>query len=162
MKRPCEHEEDILRAVHLPELTPELRLHVDSCADCAEIVALAQFFEHDAKSLSVDALPDASAVWGRAMLLARTEAAARAFSPIRWVTSAAVVVMITGVCWLVFRPAGWLTSLSELLNTSGQHIPSGIWASRSLFAGAITISCALSGAAYMLWADHPSLRLEKT
>ena len=91
----CVREQDVLDAAatgRWPDrVDPELRAHVDACAVCADVAEVAPLFiaERDAAWEQAD-LPPASAVFWRAQLRVRREAAEQAARPMVLVQRAAL------------------------------------------------------------------------
>lgn len=78
----CPRESEILEAVAFGRL-PQVREHLDTCASCAEAAAIAGALRRDhAAALGEAHVPSAGAVWWRATIRARAEAARTVSQPI--------------------------------------------------------------------------------
>jgi hypothetical protein len=148
----CPREPDVLDVVTIgqwPGRAPmELRAHVEQCETCAELalVATAIGIEKDAEPLP--ALPGAGAVWWRAQVRARHEAARDVVRPIS-VAQAFGLAAVAAVLGAVFGgTADWFqrglhrmgTLLADL--KSSWHLPAVSWptgADLSAFSGYATI-----------------------
>src|SRR5881409_1595752 len=85
--RACSREQEIVDLVvggrRLDEGDDALRAHAAECGACAETLELARLLQEDQKALCEHApVPSAGAVWWRATIRARTEAARTAGQPI--------------------------------------------------------------------------------
>jgi hypothetical protein len=84
-KDECFREPDVLEAVRAGEwpnrAEPALREHVESCAVCAEVLAVALALQMDAEDASDVRIPTAAHVWWRAGIRARQDAAQTASRP---------------------------------------------------------------------------------
>ena len=83
----CPHEQAIVDLVvagrRLDESDDALRAHAAECRACAETLELARLLQDDQKALCEEApVPSAGAVWWRATIRARAEAARAAGQPI--------------------------------------------------------------------------------
>jgi hypothetical protein len=102
----CEFEAEILASVlqgRWPEgIEAHLRAHVAGCAICPEVVTIAGEIHNSREELRQRAvLPEAGAVWWRAQLRARREAAEVAARPmtVAQVTAFACAVGLLGACF---------------------------------------------------------------
>ena len=81
----CFREPDVVEAVRAGEwpnrAEPALREHVESCAVCAEVLAVALAFQVDAEDASDVHIPTPAHVWWRAGIRARQDAAQKASRP---------------------------------------------------------------------------------
>jgi hypothetical protein len=117
----CPREAELLEALQAsawPDCCPQvLRDHVAACASCAELAAivLPLLDEHHA-AVSSASVPPSGAVWWRAQMRARQEAARRAARPIS-------IAQAIGVACAVGLLAGGLTllapSLGEVASAAG-------------------------------------------
>ena len=103
---PCERESEILRAIearHWPDrCDDELRAHSASCADCADLVDVATALTGDREeAMRAAHVPPSGAVWWRAQLRARQDAARAARRIISIVQAAAVLVAVVAVFLIV-------------------------------------------------------------
>lgn len=92
----CEREQEVLDAAatgRWPDRADaDLRTHVASCAICADLAEIAPLFVEDRDAAWEQAdVPSASAVWWRAQLRARRDAAERATRPVVLVQRVALV-----------------------------------------------------------------------
>jgi hypothetical protein len=98
----CQREDDVIDALtarRWPDRCPaELRVHVDSCALCRDLVDVVGAFQLDHERASRDArVPPSSVVWWRAQLRAREDAVRRAARPLGFIQGVAATVGV----WLV-------------------------------------------------------------
>jgi hypothetical protein len=106
----CPREAELLEALQAsawPDCCPQvLRDHVAACASCAELAAivLPLLDEHHA-AVSSASVPPSGAVWWRAQMRARQEAARKAARPIS-------IAQATGVACAIGIVAGGLTLLA--------------------------------------------------
>lgn len=157
---PCNYEQELMAALRSGPLSPELRLHVAGCAECSEVMMVAQFLQRDADSLREIPIPNGSLVWRRALSRSRAEATARAIRPIQWVIYAGFAVMIAAALWWILGLPAQLVR-SATLDISSLQVVSGVWVVVSLAAGAVTILTALFGAVYILRAERVPAALAK-
>ena len=123
MKFPqCEREQavtEMLQSGHWPEACdPGLRIHVENCAVCSEVVQVAQLLREEHASLSADMkLPDAGLVWWKSQLRARREAAHIATRPIALAEKFALACGLACLsAFMVWKWAGFHTWLNRLVN----------------------------------------------
>ncbi|MGO8732237.1 MAG: hypothetical protein ACLQVM_05550 [Terriglobia bacterium] len=123
MKFPqCEREQavtEMLQCGHWPEACdPALRIHVEHCAVCSEVVLVAQFLREEHASLSADMkLPDAGLVWWKSQLRARREAAHIATRPIALAEVFALACGLASLlAFVVWKWTGFHTWLNRLVN----------------------------------------------
>lgn len=102
----CIREDEILRAIearHWPErCDEELRAHVAACAACADLVDVATALtgEHE-EAMHAAHVPPSGAVWYRAQLRVRQDAARSVRRVINAVQAAAVLVALVAVAFIV-------------------------------------------------------------
>ena len=107
----CDRELEVWRAVdarHWPEhCDEELRAHVAACADCADVVEVASALsEEHAAAMRNAHVPASGAVWWRAQLRVRQDAARTARRAMYMIQAAvvfaalAVVAAIGGFAWM--------------------------------------------------------------
>ena len=157
----CKYEPEVMTALRSGPLSEELHAHVTGCAECSETMFVAQFLERDADAMGDISIPDADMVWRQALSRSRSEAAASAVRPIRWVVYASVAVMLTAAFRLILGLPSGLEWLPAPLSTSSLPVVRGTWVAVSLVAGAVTTLTALFGAVYILGVDRNPLALSK-
>ena len=122
-KNECFREPDVVEAVRAGEwpnrAEPVLREHVESCAVCAEVLAVALAFQMDAEDVSGVHIPTAAHVWWRAGIRARQTAVQTAERPmtiVEWVAAASAVGLASaaiGAGWVAVS-SGWPGGLSAV------------------------------------------------
>ena len=101
----CHREAEVLHALSgedaMCSLSDDLRRHVDGCAVCADVYAVATALRRD-RTLAAAGLrlPSPGQVWWRAAVRARMEAAQAAARPITWSQGVAAAVTL-GVVFAV-------------------------------------------------------------
>ena len=155
----CKYEQEVMTALRFGPLSRELHAHVIGCAECSELMFVAECLQRDADSLGGISIPDTGRVWRRVLRRTRAEAAAHAVRPIQWVVHASAAVSSTAAFWLILVSPAWLGSLPAPLYTSTLHAVGGIWVAVSFMAGAVTILTALFGAVYILRVDRVPVAL---
>ena len=127
---PCPHEQAIADLVvagrRLDESDDALRAHAAECRACAETLELARLLQDDQKALCAEApVPSAGAVWWRATIRARAEAARTAGQPITLLqgiaaaTAVGLFVALVGAWWRSVAPGGtWFERFDELVSRS--------------------------------------------
>lgn len=107
----CARESDVLEAVAFDRVA-EVREHLDNCASCAEVAAIARALRREHAVNVRDAhVPSAGAVWWRATIRARAEAARTVSKPItvaQGIAAACVVGLLAGFGGVLWR---WLSSM---------------------------------------------------
>ena len=119
----CPREAEILRAIearHWPDrCDDELRAHAASCAACTDLVAVAAALVDDRDEAMFAAhVPPSGAVWWRAQMRARHDAARAARRIISVVQTAAVVAALIAVFLIVgpsLRLIEWTLPLAVAL-----------------------------------------------
>ena len=97
--RTCSYEKELAQALkdgHWPDgCAPELRAHVDACANCSDLVLVTQTFQN-ARSESAREVPadSPSLLWWRAQLRRRNAAAERVSRPITIAQTFALAVNV--------------------------------------------------------------------
>lgn len=157
---PCKYEPEVIRALRSGPLGQKLYAHVTGCAECSDVMVVAQFLEREADSMGEISIPDADTVWRRALSRSRAEAAARAVRPIQWVVYTSIAVMITAAFWLILVLPAWLEWLPHY--TSSLPVVRGMWVAVSFVAGAVTTLTAVFGAVFILRMDRAPVVLNKT
>jgi hypothetical protein len=123
----CDREQDVLDAVAAgrwpARCDDDLRIHVNSCAVCADLAEVAAAIVDDREAAWSDArVPSAGAVWWRAQLRARADAAREAGRPVAFIQGVAASVAVWLIVSLVRALpagylAGWRTWVSSFLPT---------------------------------------------
>jgi hypothetical protein len=114
LRRPaCAREAELLDALQTsawPDCCPQdLRDHVAACTSCAELEAIVgPLLDEHHVAVSSAAVPPSGAVWWRAQMRARQDAARRAARPI-WIAQAIGIACAVGIL------AGGLTLLAPVL-----------------------------------------------
>jgi hypothetical protein len=136
-KRECPRETDLLDALQTsawPDCSPrELRDHVAACTSCAELEAIVRpLLDERHVTMSSASVPPSGAVWWRAQLRGRQEAARKAARPI---TIAQAIGFACGLGVLaggltLLGPSfgvwfGWMTTLADSLRSA--QLPSITW-----------------------------------
>src|SRR5262245_48614826 len=124
----CPHEQTIVELVvagrRLEDGDDALRAHAAECRACAETLELARLLQDDQKALCAEApVPSAGAVWWRATIRARAEAARAAGQPITLLQGIAAAVglfvALAGAWWRSVAPGGiWFERFDELVSRS--------------------------------------------
>ncbi len=114
----CKFEPEILDAVLTGRFNDDLRAHTATCATCGEVAAIAGLVRDDFNQAQRQAqVPTAGAVWLRAQIRARDEAARTAARPIvltQALTIAALLGLLVAVAGrLSFHSFVW-PSLAEI------------------------------------------------
>jgi hypothetical protein len=91
----CGREDELLDALHSARwpaaCDPQLRAHVDGCADCTSLLAVAGSLLDERHALVQQAqVPSSAIVWWRAQMRSKREAAEKAARPISFVQGVAV------------------------------------------------------------------------
>jgi len=117
----CEKESSVVAAVIAGAISDDLRIHIDGCAVCAEVVAVCQLLANEVATAPKEArIPDASVVWRRAQRLSRQQATAKATEPIRVVCICACVAAAVALPWAGFSfldSSSWLPDLARYSGT---------------------------------------------
>jgi hypothetical protein len=84
----CRREDEVVALVlsgQWPEHADQpLRTHVESCAVCADVVAIAPALRQDLQQLADVQVPAAGQIWWRSAIRARADAARAAARPMVW------------------------------------------------------------------------------
>lgn len=112
----CCREAEVLAAVSTGRLGDELAEHVRSCAACAEVALVASALQGMAEEETLRPLPDPRAIWLRADLARRAEAARTALMPIlvlqRLSLALTFALAAFGAVWSWPQIRAWLGSLT--------------------------------------------------
>jgi hypothetical protein len=123
----CPREQEIVDLLRSDRSTEEhadgLRAHAAECGACAEALELARLLRDDQRTLCDEAaVPAAGAVWWRATMRARAEAARTAGQPItllQGIAAATAVGLFLGLVsawWRTILPGGaWFVRVGELV-----------------------------------------------
>ncbi len=98
----CEFELDVLAAALHSRLPDHLRAHVEACAICSDVAAIAGAIDDAREEMRASAvIPDSGRVWWLAQMRARREAAKAAGRPITavQVIALACAVGLLGACF---------------------------------------------------------------
>ena len=121
----CEREAEVWRAIdarHWPErCDDELREHVASCDDCADLVEVASVLsEENEEALRTAHVPPSGAVWWRTQMRARQDAARVARRAISVMQAAAVLLAVVGAGFAltVFGGLAWITQAASQVHIS--------------------------------------------
>ena len=75
VERNCDHEAEVLRAVAIAHIDDDLRAHIATCDDCAELLSVASAVAEDRRALMREApIPSSGLMWLRTSMRAREEA----------------------------------------------------------------------------------------
>ena len=114
----CAHERDVLEAIAINRLE-QIQEHLDACASCAELAEIAGALHQEYEATCREAhVPSAGAVWWRATIRARAEAARTVSQPItvaQGVAGAAAVGLACGLVGVVWRAIPWAGSGADFL-----------------------------------------------
>ena len=133
--RTCSYEKELaqaLKAGHWPQgCLPELRAHVETCANCSDLVLVTQTFQR-ARSESERAAPvdcSPSLLWWRAQLRRRNAAAKRVARPITIAqTFAWLVTVLVGIVFVASqyrRGLHWASWWTEFVPPRSLHLLPG-------------------------------------
>ena len=147
MNGPCVYEQRLLAALCSGNLPDELHAHAARCAECAEIVAVANVLQREAAEVAIASLPDANIIWWRAQLRRQREAIKRASFPIRLVQGLAALWAATVAVFLLRSPLfpSRLVPWMEGAVSSNPLI---------LATGALAVVCAAIGGVYLAVAER--------
>jgi hypothetical protein len=113
----CHREPVVAEAVAAgcwPDHCPELRVHVQQCAVCTEVAAVAVALQEDhAATLSQAPVPSAGLVWWRAELRSRREAVRTAERPLTLVHAFSAAAAIGVLVAVLIQLSSWFTQRFE-------------------------------------------------
>jgi hypothetical protein len=113
----CSREPEVVAAVLAGCFSDSLRAHADACAVCGEVARIAALVHDDFSRAQHEAnVPTADAVWLRARIRAREEAARMADRPIIF-THAIAIAALVGLLLSAgarFSPGSWTHALDGL------------------------------------------------
>ena len=112
--RTCPHEHEVLELVAIQQwphrADASLQAHVAGCAECAELASIATAVREWGTADVVPKMPDATVVFHRAQLKARSDAARAASRPLWVAQGLAVVALVVALVW-VGPGANWYVGL---------------------------------------------------
>jgi len=161
----CPYEQAIVDLMvagrRLEESDDALRAHAAECRACAETLELARLLHDDQKALCAEApVPSPGAVWWRATVRARAEAARAAGQPItllQGIAAAAAVglfVALAGAWWRSVAPGGtWFERFDEFVSRSAS-VPVPLFLSLLLVLAACLVVAPI--AVFLATADFES------
>jgi hypothetical protein len=161
----CPHEQAMVDLVvagrRFDESDHALRAHAAECRTCAETLELARLLQDDRQALCAEApVPSAGAVWWRATIRARAEAARAAGQPITLLqgiaaaTAVGLFVALVGAWWRSVVSGGtWFERFDELVSRSAS-VPVPLVLSLLLVLAACLIVAPI--AVYLATADFES------
>ena len=158
MKLQCPVEQELLDAVaarRWPDrVEPALRSHVTSCSLCSDVAEIAGAFFEDRECARAEAVvPAASAVWWRAQIRAREEAARIALRPLVVVQIIATICAAFGAIALApTASTGIRASLAALGGTEWLTLRSDVNFSWLLGAAAYTTLPLIAAAVWVVLA----------
>jgi hypothetical protein len=147
----CPVESEVVAAVNSgrwpARVDEDLRAHVAGCAICQDVVAVSAAFAEELVAGPRPPLPDPSAVWLRAQLRARMEAARLVERPITFAQAGALatVVGVGGALVGASSPGlqaalQWVAGSLAYLDPRGLRVPPVLW---SLVAEHVGIAVAI-------------------
>ena len=104
----CNREQEVLDALASGRLE-ELREHLTSCSDCADLALAAGVFQTE--ELEEAHLPSASFLWWKSKLRARRESEAKAIQPVliaEKIAFGAGAAVLGGIAWQLWPSANFL------------------------------------------------------
>jgi bacterioferritin-associated ferredoxin len=113
----CNREQDVLDAVASGRLE-ELREHLGSCSDCADLALVAAAFQTE--EVEAANLPSASFLWWKSKLRARRESEAKAIQPVlvaEKIALGAGAAALAGIGWWLWPSASFLLNSTLALGT---------------------------------------------
>ena len=128
---PCEKEQEVLEAAQSGRLAgrwgEDLRLHVASCASCADLVLVAESLQRENELVAAQVrVPSASLVWRRAQLRARREAAQQALAPVNIADKVALACALLGLiaAWTWEWPylQAWFSRAAEFTSAANYEL----------------------------------------
>ena len=146
--RTCPHETDVLDLVAIDQwpqrADASLQAHVSSCSLCAEVASIATAVREWGGAEVILRMPEASVVWHRAQVRARSEAARAAFRPVWLAQGFALIALIVAFVWIGPSPS-WYASIWQ---GASRSLPSIGMPSTTLPAGwGWSVGLAIAGVA---------------
>jgi hypothetical protein len=125
----CPHEREVLDLVAIGQWPSRadaaLLAHVSGCASCEEVASVAAAVREWGETAPVARMPEASVVWHRAQLRARSEAVRTANRPV-WVAQGfALASLIVGLAW-AGPSAAWYASVWQRLSGAAPRVSLGL------------------------------------
>jgi len=118
----CAHERDVLEAIAMNRVE-HVRDHLEACGSCADLAEIAAALHDDYEATCREArVPSAGAVWWRATIRARAEAARTVSQPItvaQGVAGAAAAGLSCGLLGIALRAIPWAGGISEFSSRLG-------------------------------------------
>jgi hypothetical protein len=134
----CPMERDVVRAAAHDAWPEALRMHVETCEDCAVAAAVAPWMESfAADDVRESPLPDPSVLWLKAQLLRSSAAVERASRPITNLQIGAYLLVAAG--WAALMTWKW-SSIQSWLH---DFTPSGLVARAAGAAGGTSLSASV-------------------
>ena len=102
LKRDCNFEQEVLRAIAMAHIDEDLRAHIAECDGCAELMSVASAVADDRQTLMREApIPSSGLMWWRTKMRANEEARRMAVRTATLVQvgliAVAVIVAVVGV-----------------------------------------------------------------
>ena len=152
--RTCPHETDVLDLVAIDQwpqrADASLQAHVSSCSLCAEVASIATAVREWGGAEVILRMPEASVVWHRAQVKARSEAARAAFRPVWLAQGFALIALIVALVWIGPSPSWYASiwqgasrSLPSIGMPSTTALPAGWGWSVGLALGGVTLFVSL-------------------
>lgn len=109
----CDFEKTIVKSVKAGLVGDEVSEHLEACADCRETAKIVRFFQ---RNLTLEAppkpLPTAGFIWWKFQLNEKRRSIERVNQPISIAQTAAAVVVLGMIGWLIFNRSAHLPSIA--------------------------------------------------
>jgi len=140
MKRmSCEHETEVIRALHSGEWTEELRRHMANCEDCSQALHLAEALREEASRAEIDCNPpDPHWILQRSRRMAREIALRRMAMLLAAMRALAAVYVVAAAGWL-------LHGYAELQYREVASTMNGASAGFALMGAMVAAVCVVAG-----------------
>ena len=151
----CVNEPKLLQAVQSGVWDVELRVHVENCPLCADVLIVAELLRQETEPATEPVLPGAGFLWWKSQLRARQSAVRYATRPITLAGACAYLICGVTLFWCIATSAqaqGWVLNF---LNRE-PRIPAmwaADWSGFALLGVGGAIVCAIAGALYMVWTE---------
>ena|SRR5919109_752905 len=142
----CEKETEILEAVRHGGLGPDLATHAETCAICADTMAVSELFQADRPAAPT--LLDSDFLWWKSQLVRKQMTVERATRSIELVKKVSYVGAATEGVWAVFAP-GHLSSILNILSRP-EIWPNGALGQSAMFLGIAALVFTLLGSLYLV------------